>query len=84
VHLLSLRSDQAVLFCICAGGLISASVGYLVGGSVSERTQGSRLVETAGVPMWSPSSSQLQILEHFGMYFVSFIVYCLERLTSRW
>ena len=51
VHLLSLRPDQAVLCCICVRGLISASVCCLVG------SQGSRLVETADLPMGLPSSS---------------------------
>jgi len=35
----------------------SSQLGCLVGGSVSERSQGSRLVETAGPPTGSPSSS---------------------------
>jgi hypothetical protein len=39
-----------------ARALISPSVRCLVGGSVSERSQGSRLVETAGLPMGSFSS----------------------------
>ena len=38
-------------------GLVPASVYCLVGGSVSERSQGSMLGETAGLPMRSPSSS---------------------------
>jgi hypothetical protein len=50
-----------VLSCICVGGLISADVCCLVGGSVSERFQGSRLVETAGLPTGSPSSSASSI-----------------------
>jgi hypothetical protein len=33
---------------LCVGGLISAGVCCLVGGPVSERFQGSRLIETAG------------------------------------
>jgi hypothetical protein len=36
---------------------MSAGVCCLVGGSVSDRSQGSRLVEIAGLPMGSPSSS---------------------------
>ena len=36
---------------------MSAGVCCLVGGPVSERSQGSRLVETAGIPMGLPSSS---------------------------
>ena len=42
MHLLSLRSDLAVLCCICVRSLISAGVCCLVGGSVSERSQESR------------------------------------------
>ena len=57
MHLLSMGPDQTVLCCICGGGLISAAVCHLVGDSVSERSQGSRLVETAALPMGSPSSS---------------------------
>jgi hypothetical protein len=38
-------------------GLISAGVCYLVGGPVSERSGGSRLIDTAGPPTGSPSSS---------------------------
>ena len=37
--------------CICIGGLISGGVCCLVGDPVSERSQGSRLVETAGL-LW--------------------------------
>jgi hypothetical protein len=51
VTLLSLRSDQAVVCYICLRGLISASVCCLVRCSKSERSQASRLVETAGLPM---------------------------------
>jgi hypothetical protein len=53
----SLRTDRSVLGCICVGGLISAGKGCLVDGSVSERSQGSRLVEIAGLLTESPSSS---------------------------
>ena len=40
----------------------------LVGHSVSERSQGSRLVETASLPMGSPSASQFEeeFLMHLG------------------
>ena len=55
--LLSLRPDPAVLCYIYVGGLISAGVWFLVDGSGFERSQGSRLVETAGLPMESLSSS---------------------------
>jgi hypothetical protein len=57
VHILSLRPDQTVLCCIYARGLISACVYCLVGGSVSERSLGSRSVETAGLPIGMSSSS---------------------------
>jgi hypothetical protein len=57
MHLLLLRPDQVVLCCICVRGLVSAGVCCLVGDSVSERSQGSRLVETAGLPLGLPSSS---------------------------
>jgi hypothetical protein len=46
-----MNTDQAVLYCLCAG------VCYLVGGSVFERSQGSRLIETAGSPTGSSFSS---------------------------
>ena len=52
--LLPLRPDHALRCCISVGGLISTGVCCLFGGSVSERSQGSRLVETAGLPMGSP------------------------------
>jgi hypothetical protein len=49
--------NPAVLCCICVGGLISAGVCCLVGGPVSERSQGPRLVEAVGPPTGLPSSS---------------------------
>jgi hypothetical protein len=57
VTLLTLRPDQAVLCRICVRGLRPASVCCLVGCLVSEGSWGSRLIETAGLPMGSPSSS---------------------------
>jgi hypothetical protein len=36
---------------VCVGSLLLAGVYCLVGGSVSERSQGSRLIETAGPPI---------------------------------
>ena len=57
MNFLSFRPDQTVLCCICVTGLVSADVCYLVGGSVSEKSLGSRIVETAGLPMESLSSS---------------------------
>ena len=47
--------------------LISASVCCLVGGSVSEISQDSRRVETAGLPMLLPSSSASSNLYHRGL-----------------
>ena len=52
-----LSSNYAVLCCICVRDLISAGVCCLVGGSEFERSCGSRLIETAGHPTVSPSSS---------------------------
>jgi hypothetical protein len=49
---------------MCVGGLISASVCFLVGDPVPERSWGSRLIETAGLiglPSSSASSSSFQI-----------------------
>ena len=66
MHLLSLRPDQEVLCCIYTRGLISPSVCYLVDGSVSKWSQGSRLVETAGLPMgshFSSASSSLSLIQ---------------------
>ena len=58
VNLLPLRPDQEVLCCICDRGFRPAPVCCLVYmSSESERSQGSRLVETDGLPMGSPSSS---------------------------
>jgi hypothetical protein len=44
----------SLLLYVCARGLGPASKCCLVGGSVSERSQESRLVETAGLPMGLP------------------------------
>jgi hypothetical protein len=57
MHLLLLNPDRAVLCCICVGGLITAVVCCLVGVPVSERSQGSKFIESAGPPISSPSSS---------------------------
>jgi hypothetical protein len=53
----SLSLDLAVLCCISVGDLISSGICCLVGGSVSERSRGSRSVETSGLPIGSPSAS---------------------------
>jgi hypothetical protein len=52
-----MNPDQAVLCCMSFGSLISAGVCCLFGGPVFERYQGFRLIETAGPPIRSPSSS---------------------------
>jgi hypothetical protein len=57
VGLLSLRPDQVVFCCICIRGFISAGACCLVGGSVSERSQRSKLIATASLLMGLPSSS---------------------------
>jgi hypothetical protein len=50
MHLLSLSKGlMIVLCCICVGDIITASICCLVGGSVSEHSQESRSVETAGL-----------------------------------
>ena len=51
------NTDQAVLCSICVGDLISTGIFCLVGGPVFERSQGSRLIETAGTPTRLPPSS---------------------------
>jgi hypothetical protein len=48
MYLLSVRPDQATLGCICVGGIRPANICCLFGGSVSERSQESRLFEIAG------------------------------------
>jgi hypothetical protein len=50
-------TDPEVLYCMCVMCLISAGVCCPFGGSVSERSQGFRLIETAGLTTGSPSSS---------------------------
>jgi hypothetical protein len=57
VHHLLVNTDPEVLHCMYVGGLISAGVCCLVGGPVFERSQGSRLIETAGPPTGLPFSS---------------------------
>jgi hypothetical protein len=57
VHLYPQSLHEAVLCCIYVRGLILVGACCLVGGSVSERSQGSRLVETAGFLMGLLSSS---------------------------
>ena len=63
VPFLSLRLGHQEFLCyMCILGLIQASVCCLVGGSVSERSWGSRLVETAGPPIGQPSSASSSFL----------------------
>jgi hypothetical protein len=62
VYPLPLRPDQAVLCYICVSGHGPAHVCSLVGGLVSGSSQGSRLVDTIGLPMGLPSSSAPSIL----------------------
>ena len=45
-----MNTDPEVLYCMCVGGHISAGVCCLFGGPVFERSQDSRLIETAGFP----------------------------------
>ena len=51
------EARPGILCYICVRGLVSAGVCCLVGSSESERCQGFRLVETAGLPMGFASSS---------------------------
>ena len=48
------ESDPLVLCFICVGGLISDGIYCLVGVPVSEKSRGSRLLETAGPPTGLP------------------------------
>ena len=57
MNLLWLSQDLAILCCKYVEDLISAGVSCLVGGSVSERSHGSKLVDTAGVLIGLPCSS---------------------------
>lgn len=66
-------SDQAVLCCICSGGLGPVCACCRVGGSVSGSPHGSRVVEAAGLPTGSPSSLASSILS---------LIYPQETLTS--
>jgi hypothetical protein len=60
-----MNTDLAVLYHMCVGGLISAGVCCLFGDPVFERSQGSRLIETAGPPIVSPFSSASFSLPYF-------------------
>jgi hypothetical protein len=60
-----MNTDPEVLCCMCVGSLISAGVCCLFGGSVSERSQGSKLIETTGPPTESPFSSASFSLPQF-------------------
>jgi hypothetical protein len=52
--LIPLRSDQASLFYTIVGGLVPAPVYFLVSDLVSGSSQGSGLVETAGLSRGHP------------------------------
>jgi len=54
-HWGQMRQSSAVYVSVALDQLVSVSC--LVGGSESKRSQGPRFVETAGLPMRSPSSS---------------------------
>jgi hypothetical protein len=54
-------SDLEVLYCMCVGGFISAGICSLFGGSVFERSWGSRIIETAGLPTESPFSASFSL-----------------------
>jgi hypothetical protein len=60
-----MNTDLEVLYCMCVGGLISARVPCLFGGPVSEKSQGSRLIETAGHPTGLSFSSASFGLPYF-------------------
>jgi hypothetical protein len=60
-----MNTDLEVLYCISVGSLISAGVGCMFGGPVFERSQGSRLIETAVPPTGLPFSSASFILPQF-------------------
>jgi hypothetical protein len=77
VHPFPLRTNKAALYYVCGGGgggggdgggvggrggLGSACVYSLVGDSVSGSSQGSRLVDTVGLPVGLSSASALSIL----------------------
>jgi hypothetical protein len=53
-----MNTDPDVLYCMCVGGLISSGICCLFGGPVFEKSQGSRLIETAGSPTGSPFSPE--------------------------
>jgi len=62
-----MNTDPEVLYCMCVGGLISAGICCLFGGSVFERFPGSKLIETAGSPAGSPFSSAFSSLPCCGI-----------------
>jgi hypothetical protein len=84
VSLLPIRLFQKVLCYICVEGYRPASICCMVGDSMSERSQGSRLVETAGLPMGlassSPSSSLFLIQPQGSPAWILSICFCLSQL----
>jgi hypothetical protein len=83
MHLHSLSQDQAVLCCICVLGSLSAGMCCLVVGSVSEQSQGSRLVETAHLPIGPPSFSAFSSFSLFQQKGSAASVHVL-RENSQW
>ena len=87
INLLSLNPDPTVLCCIRVWGLRQDPVCCLVGGSVSERSQESGLVKTAGIPMESSSSSassSLSIIQPRGSFnlgsMIRYVCLCRSQL----
>ena len=68
-----MNTDPEVFYFICVGGLISADVCCLFGGPVSERSQGSRLIESTFPLTGSPFSPSLGLpkLNHRGQLLLS-------------
>jgi hypothetical protein len=61
-HIFSHWGHTRQFSAVCVRGLGPARIGCLVGGSVSGSSQGFMLVETAGLPMGSPSSLAPSVL----------------------
>jgi hypothetical protein len=58
-----MNTDPEFLYFICVRGLISADVCCLVGGPVFERSQGSRLIKTAGPRTGPPTTLLFNFLQ---------------------
>jgi hypothetical protein len=61
-HILSHWGQRRQSPYICEGGHRPAHVCFLIGNSFSESSQGSRVVDTVGLPMGSLSPSALSVL----------------------